>query len=462
MLVGLFLCVLAVEVGLGVCEDTGNMTALQNTSGPPLLLVSFDGFRADYLKKFNFPNLQKFFFSDGVVVEQLTNVFVTKTFPNHYSIVTGLYAESHGMLASTMYDPVTKKNFSIANDSDPFWWNEATPIWVSAQKQGYKTAAAMWPGTDVPIHNMTSTYYLRYDSKVTFQERVGNLTKRLTEDETVKFAVLYWEEPDHAGHLYGPDNTTEMGKVLKDVDNLIGFLVDKLNQSGLWGKMNVIITSDHGMTQCSKDRLIHLDKCIDSANYTSVYLTPVAAIIPLTNATQVYNALKDCHPNMKAYLQAEIPDRFHYRDNERIQPIILVADEGWTIVQEESHLRLGDHGYDNALPSMHPFLTAHGPAFKKGYRMSSLNIVDIYPLMCHLLHMEKMPNNGSFYNSHCLLVDERCTDLPEVIGIVIGVLMVLTTLTGLFVLMKNRTPSSSRPFARLELQDDDDDDPLLG
>lgn len=124
-------------------------------------------------------------------------------------------------------------------------------------------------------------------------------------------------------------------------------------------------------------------------------------------------------------------------------------------------LTVGDHGYDNSLRSMHPFLAAHGPAFRKGYRMESIKSVDLYPLMCHVLGIPEMPNNGSFLHTRCMLVSEKCTDLAVVVGIVIGVFIVLTTITFLFRLMKNRE-SSSRPFARLELQeDDDDDDPLL-
>lgn len=246
---------------------------------PPLLLVSFDGFRADYLEQYPLPNLQKFF-SEGVLIDHLSNVFTTKTFPNHYSLATGLYAESHGIMASVMYDSESKKKFTIKNSSDPFWWNEATPIWVSVQNWNYKSAAAMWPGTDVMIQNRTATYFLKYNSKVGFNERVGNLTKWLTEDKLVKFATLYWEEPDASGHTYGPSNTTMMAKALKEVDDNVGFLMDRLNQTGLWGKINVIITSDHGMVQCSQDRLIKLDDCVDRESYFLVDTTPLAAIIP--------------------------------------------------------------------------------------------------------------------------------------------------------------------------------------
>ncbi|KAL4630512.1 bis(5'-adenosyl)-triphosphatase enpp4-like [Arapaima gigas] len=454
------LCVLA--ACLSFPGHTANTALARNESAllSTVLLVSFDGFRADYLQKYHFPNLQMFY-SEGVLVDHLINVFITKTFPNHYSLVTGLYAESHGILASFMYDPATKKRFSSQNDTDPFWWNEATPIWVSVQDSGFKTAAVMWPGTDVAIRNQTSTYFMKYNSQVTFQDRVNTLIKWLVEDEAVRFASLYWHEPDKAGHTYGPDNEAEMAKVLKEVDDNIGLLMETLKQNALWGKINVILTSDHGMVQCSQDRLIQLDICLDRSNYTLVDVTPVAAVIPLTNASDVYSALSKCHPNMKAYLKADIPLRLHYRDNERIQPIILVADEGWTIVQSGNLPRLGDHGYDNSLPSMHPFLAANGPAFRKGYRVSQFKNVDLYPLMCHILGIQEKPNNGSFSSSRCLLVSESCIELPGVIGIVIGALMVLTTLTCLFILLKNRVPSSSRPFARLELQEDDDDDPLI-
>lgn len=237
---------LAVCCGFAVSEHRGNDTVKETTQMThPLLLVSFDGFRADYLKMYPFPHLQKFF-SDGVLVDYLTNVFSTKTFPNHYSLVTGLYAESHGILASRMYDPQTKKNFTTA-DSDPSWWDEATPIWVSVQNSGYKSAAAMWPGSDVKIHNSTATYFFPYNPKVTFQERLENLTKWLKDDPAVRFAALYWEEPDHTGHMYGPDNTLEMTKVLKEVDNNIGLLMEQLQQAGLWGNINVVLTSDHGI-----------------------------------------------------------------------------------------------------------------------------------------------------------------------------------------------------------------------
>ncbi|XP_059557513.1 bis(5'-adenosyl)-triphosphatase ENPP4 isoform X2 [Myotis daubentonii] len=370
---------------------------------PKLLLVSFDGFRADYLQNYEFPHLQNFI-KEGVLVEHVKNVFITKTFPNHYSIVTGLYEESHGIVANSMYDVITKKYFSDFNDRDPFWWNEAVPIWVTNELQENRSsAAAMWPGTDIPIHNTTPSYFMNYSSSVSFEERLNNITMWLSNSNPpVTFAALYWEEPDASGHKYGPEDKENMRRVLKEIDDLIGDLVHKLKMLGLWENLNVIITSDHGMTQCSKERLINLDICLNRSDYTLIDFTPVAAILPKI---------------------------------------------------------MGDHGYDNSLSSMHPFLAAHGPAFHKGYKQCTIDSVDIYPMMCHILGLKPHPNNGTFGHIQCLLVDQWCIRLPEAIGIVLGVLLILTILTCLFIIMQNRL-SAPQPFSRLQLQEDDDD-PLI-
>ncbi|XP_029379239.1 bis(5'-adenosyl)-triphosphatase enpp4 isoform X2 [Echeneis naucrates] len=453
ILVG-FLC------GTAVLATENNTT---HAAPVPLLLVSLDGFRADYLQRFPMPNLQ-LLYRQGVLVEQLTNVFITKTFPNHYSLVTGLYAESHGILASNMYDPVSHKHFHVSNDTDPMWWSEAQPLWLTALDYGYKTATMMWPGSDVIIGNRTATHFSPYNSHVTFQQRLANVTNWIlgNDKQGAMFAALYWEEPDRSGHLYGPDNKEAMGEALKAVDENIGLLVSELKQTGLWGRINVLVTSDHGMAQCSAERLIRLDDCLHRDNYTLVDLTPVAALIPNHDPTAVFDLLNKCHAHMTAYLKKAIPERLHYQNNKRIQPIILLADEGWTIVQGKTDKlpRLGDHGYDNSLPSMHPFLAATGPSFRQGYQVSSLQSVDIYPLMCHLLSVQPRPNNGTLTRARCMLASESCWDVPLVVSLVVGVLLALTTITLLFRMLRSRQTSGPRPFQRLHI-DDDDDDPLL-
>ncbi|XP_062236521.1 bis(5'-adenosyl)-triphosphatase enpp4 [Platichthys flesus] len=428
--------------------------------GPlPLLMVSFDGFRADYLQRFPMPNL-KLLYSQGVLVEQLTNVFITKTFPNHYTLVTGLYAESHGILASHMYDPVSHKYFHAGQGVDPMWWSKAQPLWITALDSGYKTAAMMWPGSDVLISNRTATHFLHYNPNVTFRQRIGNVTKWLLgngKEPGVKFAALYWEEPDMSGHTYGPDNTTAMSQVLKEVDDNIGLLVSKLKSTGLWGRINVIITSDHGMTQLSTERIIRLDDCIHPDEYTLVDSSPVAALVPHEDPKTIFSRLSTCHPSMTAYLKRDIPDRLHYRNNKRIQPIILVADEGWTIVQRGNTLsKMGDHGYDNSLPSMHPFMAAVGPSFREGYRISNLRSVDIYPLMCHLLSVPPRPNNGSLSQARCLLAAEACGNISLGISLVLGILLVLAIVFFLFRWRRIHRQSRSRAFQLLKMDDDEE------
>ncbi|XP_038150698.1 bis(5'-adenosyl)-triphosphatase enpp4 isoform X1 [Cyprinodon tularosa] len=445
---------------LGFLWGVVGASAAENNS-QPLLLVSFDGFRADYLQRFPMPNL-KLLYSQGVLVEQLTNVFITKTFPNHYSLVTGLYAESHNILASTMYDPISGKHFSLQNDSDPMWWSSAQPLWLTAQESGYETAAAMWPGSDVT--NRTPTHFFHYDPDVTFQQRLGNVTNWMLGDGKkpgAMFAALYWEEPDRSGHTFGPENKTAMAKALKEVDDNIGLLMDELKRTGLWGRINLIVTSDHGMAQCSADRLIRLDDCLHPDNYTLVDLTPVAALRPKEDPERVFSLLNECHPHMKAYMKKSIPDGLHYRNNPRIQPILLIADEGWTIVRRGNKLpRLGDHGYYNSLPSMHPFLAATGPGFRQGVQMKSLQSVDIYPLMCRLLAVPAQPNNGSLTSARCLLAGESCWETSVVIGLVVGVLLLLTIITVLFRCMGSRPTAGPRPFQRLDFLCDDDE-PLV-
>ncbi|KAM4041858.1 bis(5'-adenosyl)-triphosphatase ENPP4 [Anomaloglossus baeobatrachus] len=434
-----------------------------NSSYPRLILVSFDGFRADYLWNYSLPNLQKFI-DDGILVREVKNVFITKTFPNHYSIVTGLYAESHGIVANSMYDKDTNQTFTVGSFSsktNPVWWNEATPIWVTNQRAGRRSGSAMWPGSDVQIQNVTINDFLPYDSNVTFAERVDNITMWFTKaNDPINFAALYFEEPDKSGHHYGPEDKGNMTKVLTTVDGYIGYLVAKLKEAKLWESVNVIITSDHGMAQCSRDRVITLDKCIGRGNYTLVDQTPVAAILPLKDRNEVYNLLKNCSEHMKVYLKEDIPDQYHYKKNSRIQPIILVADEGWTIVQNAStDVALGNHGYNNSLRSMHPFLAAHGPAFHKGVKLSTINSVDIYPMMCHILGLNAEPNNGTLSATNCVLTDKWCIQVPEAIGIVLGGILVLASLTCVILMLLKKKMPSVRQFARLRFQDDDD--PLI-
>ncbi|XP_026174729.1 ectonucleotide pyrophosphatase/phosphodiesterase family member 5 [Mastacembelus armatus] len=406
-----------------------------------LLLVSFDGFRWDYIHRVPMPNF-KSIMNEGVMVEQVEDVYITKTFPNHYSLVTGLYAETHGIVANEMYDPALNLSFSMETDSiyDSRWWEAAVPLWVTIQKAGGRCGAAMWPGSDVKIHGMLPTQYLPYNASVSFETRVERIIEWFSapKEEAVDFGILYWEEPDESGHILGPESSL-MDAVIVDIDEKLGFLINELKKAGLYEKVNLIVTSDHGMTQLFSDKIIELDEYVSRDLYTWVDKSPVVGILPKEGKLEeVYGKLMDANPNMVVYKKEEIPEHFHYRKNIRIMPIIIEAKEGWTIMQNRTgDFMLGNHGYNNTLQSMRPIFMAHGPAFRQNYVKTSMHSVDLYPLMCHILAVRPLPNNGSLSNVKDLLSSEPTPSTPSiaprvkeysyapVVGSFLGVVMVM-------------------------------------
>uniref|UniRef100_A0A673N5P3 Ectonucleotide pyrophosphatase/phosphodiesterase 5 n=1 Tax=Sinocyclocheilus rhinocerous TaxID=307959 RepID=A0A673N5P3_9TELE len=376
-----------------------------------LLLVSFDGFRWDYVNRVPTPNFRALM-DEGVQVEQVENTYITKTYPNHYTLVTGLHAETHGIVANEMYDPIHNRSFSMEGSEvyDAWWWEEAVPLWVTNQKAGLKSGAAMWPGSDVAIGGTYPTHYLSYNASMTFETRVEKLIDWFSGPEAINFGVLYWEEPDESGHNLGPESPL-MDVVIADIDEKLGFLRGKLRTAGLSDKVNLIVTSDHGMTQLSHDKIIELDTYVSRDLYTWIDKSPVVGILP---KEEVYNSLKNANPNMVVYKKEEIPDHYHYRHNVRIMPLIIEVKEGWTVMQNRNgSFMLGNHGYNNSLPSMHPVFVARGPAFRRDYTKASMRSVDLYPLMCSILGLKPLPNNGSLSRVQDLLV-ETSTPKPVV------------------------------------------------
>lgn len=254
---------------------------------PKLLLLSFDGFRWDYIDRVPTPNFNSIM-DDGVMVKQVENAYITKTFPNHYSLVTGLYVETHGIVANEMYDPVLNRSFSMETDSiyESLWWEEAVPLWVTIQKAGGRSGAAMWPGSDVKIHGMFPNQYLAYNASVSFETRVERIIEWFSapKEEAVDFGVLYWEEPDESGHNLGPQSSL-MDVVIAGIDEKLGFLMNELKKAGLYEKVNLIVTSDHGMVQLSTDHIIELDEYVSRDLYTWVDKSPVVGILPKEGIT---------------------------------------------------------------------------------------------------------------------------------------------------------------------------------
>lgn len=442
---------------------------------PKLLLLSFDGFRWDYIDRVPTPNFHNLI-DNGVMVEHVENAYITKTFPNHYSLVTGLYAETHGIVANEMYDPALNRSFSMETNSiyESQWWEEAVPLWVTIQKAGGRSGAAMWPGSDVKIHGMFPNQYLPYNASVSFETRVEWIIEWFSapKEEAVDFGLLYWEEPDESGHILGPESSL-MDAVIAGIDEKLGFLMNELKKAGLYEKVNLIVTSDHGMVQLSPDKIIELDEYVSRDLYTWVDKSPVVGILPKEGKLdEVYSKLVDANPNMVVYKKEDIPEHFHYQHNIRIMPILIESKEGWTIMQNRTAgpVMFGNHGHDNTLRSMQPVFVAHGPAFRQNYLKTSMRSVDLYPLMCHILSIHPLPNNGSLFNVQDLLSQEPTPPTPTtpprvsgysyapVVGSFLGVVIVLVFLVVYIKqVMLKQLPSlkhKSREMSQPLLQED--------
>lgn len=375
-----------------------------DNSGQTVVLISIDGFRWDYPDKAETPNLD-FLINSGVRAKSLIPCFPTKTFPNHYSIVTGLYPENHGIVANNMYNPDTKRYFRLSISEalhDPDWWG-GEPIWVTAEKQGIETACYFWPGSETKIKGVLPTYFYPYDGSIPNEERMHQILRwlDLPEDQRPSFITTYFSTLDDTGHDSGPDSQ-EVIDAIQYMDSVIGILLNGLKTRALLDKVNVIIVSDHGMAEISAERVIFLDDYIDLSDVDVVDWNPVAAINPAEGQQDnIYQKLVTAHPNMLVYRKQEIPDRLHYRDHRCIPQILAIADEGWSITSLETfrekphYVTGGNHGFDNRLKSMGAIFIARGPAFKSGLVVEPFQNIHIYELLAKLLGVNPAPNDGN-------------------------------------------------------------------
>ncbi len=373
--------------------------------GETVVLVSIDGFRYDYLDRYPSPNLRRLM--DSGVRAPLVPVFPTKTFPNHYSVVTGLYPERHGVVENTMYDPVFDTVFRIGDPqavTDARWW-DGEPLWVTAQRQGRIAAAFFWPGTEAAIGGVRPRYWMRYDARIPDATRVRQVLQWLALPDTARpaFITLYFSEVDHAGHASGPESRDVAAAVLQ-VDSAIGWLLDGLQAGGRSGTVNVIVVSDHGMAATTPDRVIALDDYVPRRLIQrTTGGSPVIGVWPRPGMLDsVYRSLRGTHPHLSVWRREEVPARFHYRGHRRIAPLILLADVGWSLALARRDLadhperfRGGAHGYDDTASAMRALFLAHGPAFRSGLVAPPFRNVHVYELIARILGLAPAPNDGS-------------------------------------------------------------------
>lgn len=375
-----------------------------------MILVSIDGFRWDYIRHPE-ANMIRAIASEGVRATRMEAVFPTKTFPSHYSQVTGLHPERHGVVGNTMYDPALGwfrmgDTLAVRN---PAWWG-GEPIWVTAERQGRRAASFFWPGSEAPIEGIRPTWFERYDDDRPHDERVRRVLEWLAmpADSAPAMITLYFSLVDWAGHRFGPD-APETRAAIARVDSAVGALWRGIGLLGLRDQVNVILVSDHGMAATSRDRVILLDDWLEAGTYRVVDWNPVALIDPAAGQEEaVYERLRRI-PNLTVWRRAEVPERLRFREHPRITPLVALADEGWSITTRdrfEANPRFGigaTHGYDNALESMGALFIGAGPVFARSHLIPRVRAVDLYELMAHILDLRPAPNDGSLDSIRAVL-----------------------------------------------------------
>ena len=355
------------------------------TRAPVTILVSIDGMHPDYLTRGITPNLSRLA-SEGVSAA-LRPAWPTKTFPNHYSIVTGLVPDRHGIVGNRFVDPDYPDEIFTLPRLEPHWWDQAEPIWVTAEKAGIRTATMFWPGSNSKIRGTYPSDWQQFNQEVSERQRVDAVIDWLRRPAVTrpKFVTLYFDTVDTAGHRHGPD-ASETNAAIGNVDALIGRLLSELD--GLGQPANLVITSDHGMAQTSASRVIRLQDVADPALYRVIEGGPYAALEPTPgNEARLASALLRPHANMECWQRGKMPARFQYGRNARTPAFVCLAESGWTVTDRpiDPDYAGGAHGYDNLDPAMLAAFVGHGPAFARGKTLPTGDNVDVYPLLRRLI-----------------------------------------------------------------------------
>jgi alkaline phosphatase D len=364
-----------------------------------VVLVSLDGFRWDYSSLYKTPNLDNMA-REGVKADRMISSFPTVTFPNHYSIATGLYPDHHGLINNSFPAPdlglFYRMGDRTAVENAAFYGGE--PLWVTAEKQGVRAASFFWVGSEAPVGGIHPSYWKIYDEKVTYSERIDTVIKWLgyPREKRPEFVTLYFDEPDAISHDFGPASP-ETGKVVESLDSLMGLLRVKLSSLPDAKRINLIILSDHGMAHVSSEKYINIKAIVPTRMIASISgSNPVYLINATEGKRDSVLYLINNAKGLKAWKKSEVPSKWHYGTNIRIPEIVVVADSSWSIGTRTDgrSLRVGAHGYDNQNSDMFAIFYATGPAFRKNFKFSEINNVDVYNLVCRILNIKPAKNDG--------------------------------------------------------------------
>jgi predicted AlkP superfamily pyrophosphatase or phosphodiesterase len=360
---------------------------------PNLIIISFDGFRADYLEKYSAPNFQRLARA-GVRAESMLPVFPSKTFPNHYSIVTGEYPQNHGIVSNRFWDPARKAAYALGDNKtvlDASWYR-GEPIWVTAEKQGMVTASYFWVGSEAPIGGILPSTTKRYTDSVSNPNKVDSALAWLSLPPASRphFIAIYMSDVDHEGHDYGPDDQHVQGAI-SVVDSALGRLMDGLEKSPRKNDTYVMLVSDHGMASYEPTTYTRMRDVIDTVGVRLGEGGPVANVHVAGGKDRVRvirDSLNRKLQHGRAYLREEVPTRFHYRSDPRIGDIVVIMDEHWQFGTRQPSKPGGQHGWDPQLQSMRSIFLVMGPKIPSGRTIAPFENIHIYPFIAELLGIE--------------------------------------------------------------------------
>lgn len=383
------------------------------TEKDKLLYIMMDGLRWDYVDMQDPSVLPGFnrILREGVKAKWTNPLFPSLSYPTWTTLVTGRHAESHDIVGNYFYDPATGDKFSLFDDNSTGmakWWT-SEPIWTTAEKAGLRTAQFLWARCDVPIDGVTTHFcehFVKIPGTEIFETNIQRALQKF--DEGFEFVQVYTEDTDHNGHNYGPDSE-EVRQAMRGFDGVLVQLMAGLEERGLLDRVNIVIVSDHGMTNTAPETTERheIDDYLDTALVEHLADKGAFMNIKVTpgNVDAVYSQVSQI-PGVRAYKHADIPDRFHYKDSPYIHDIILLADKGHFIMashtdkqlppRDDSFVYIGAHGYDPDEQDMKGVFFARGPAFVCGSVVEPIHVVDVYQVLTHVLHLTPQPHNGTW------------------------------------------------------------------
>lgn len=373
---------------------------------PYVIMISTDGFRYDYAKKYNAQNLLKYS-GQGIQAKAMIPSYPSITFPNHWSLITGLYPAHHGLVDNFFYDYKLQKNYAMNKKDiveDGSWYG-GIPLWALAEKQGMVTASMQWVGSGSEAGGKRPTYYYPYHEKFTPSEKVDKVVNwlKLPEDKRPHFISMYFPEVDGAGHHFGPE-AKETETAVQLVDAAIGNLVEKVNQLGL-KNVNFIFVSDHGMIQVDGGNPLEIPAMLFDKNRFDFYNSQTLLRVYVKNSDEVKKVFRELKANKmddyEVYLDKKLPKYLHFatRDDRynRIGQILLIPQAPKVFLEKNQKTSLGKHGYDPRLvPEMKATFFAWGSGFKNSQVINEFSNVNVYPLVAEILDLKiKEPIDGN-------------------------------------------------------------------